>query len=85
MLEMHRDTNHVPGGRRADKPKRPLLELSGDAVDETGWALFQHEWSRYKTLAGLTDNLPAHLQDCLSPYINRILFSTHGQNLQAQN
>lgn len=86
MLELHRDTNHrTGGGRRADKPKRPLLELTGDSVDETGWALFKHEWIRYKTLAELTNNLSAHLQDCLSSEINRILFSTHGQDLLTQS
>jgi hypothetical protein len=84
MLELHRDTNHIRGGRNKEKPKRPLLELSGESVDETGWALFMHEWARYKTLAELTDNLPSHLQDCLSPEINRVLFSTHGRELLTQ-
>lgn len=89
MLEIHRATNHVAtpaaGGNKAEKPRRPLLELPGESVDETGWALFLHEWQRYKVLGNLTENLSAHLQDCLSPEINRILYSTHGPLLTTQN
>ena len=71
MLEVHRDTaqnNHL--GMKAEKRKRPLLELSGDSVGETGWSLFLHERTRYKTFAEINSNVSAYLQYCLSPEIN---------------
>ena len=61
MLEVHRDTAHNNhAGRKAEKPKRPLLELSGDSVDETGWSLFLlagHETDWHDTKHSLKSTL----------------------------
>ena len=45
---------------KAEKPRRPELTMTGDAVEDTNWEQFVFKFEQYKTLAGVTKESSSH-------------------------
>ena len=69
---------------KPEKPRRPQLAMSGDAVEAEDWDEFVFKFEHYKTLAGVTSDSASHLLECLSSEVYSVLFSTHGREISKQ-
>ena len=69
---------------KPEKPRRPQLTMTGDAVEAEDWDEFVFKYRHYKTLAGVTKDSSSHLLECLSTEVYSILFSTYGEEISAQ-
>ena len=80
-----------PGGQiqqnaRAEKTRKPVLELQGSSATEESWEYFVHRFEDYKTLAGINArNAATHLRDCLPYEIGLMLHSTYGSSINNQD
>ena len=69
-LELH-DVQAHSIGNKSEKPRRPELAMSGDAVEDTEWEQFVFRYEQYKTLAGVIKDSSSHLLECLSSEVYR--------------
>ena len=85
FLKMH--VSQVHGiASKPEKPKKPVLEMSGNTIDSLEWDAFTHKFSVYKKLSGISeDTSSSHLLDCLSKEVYGILFSTYGSDISNQD
>ena len=88
LLKLHDTQAHssqVQGhATKPEKPKRPQLAMSGDAVEAEDWDEFIFKFETYKERAGVTNNSTSHLLECLSSEVHSVLFSTHGREISKQ-
>ena len=70
---------------KPEKPKKPVLEMSGNTIDSLEWDAFTHKFSVYKKLSGISENAGSHFLDCLSKEVYGILFSTYGSDISNQD
>ena len=86
----------TPVTSKPDKPKRPELKMSGDAVEATDFDRFTFLFLKYRNMAGINGDAPSHLLECLGRDIMAILFrhqrlghqrpnraTVHGQHQEA--
>ena len=65
---------------KTGKIVRPRLELKDSFVDEETFAFFEHRWTEYKGMAGVTtDMAKKELSHCLSDEIQMLLFGRYGK------
>ena len=84
FLKMH--VSQVHGiASKPEKPKKPVLEMSGNTIDSLEWDAFTHKFSVYKKLSGISENAGSHFLDCLSKEVYGILFSTYGSDISNQD
>ena len=84
FLKMH--VGQVHGiASKPEKPKKPVLEMSGNTIDSLEWDAFTHKFSVYKKLSGISENAGSHFLDCLSKEVYGILFSTYGSDISNQD
>ena len=88
LLKLHDTQAHssqVQGhATKPEKPKRPQLAMSGDAVEAEDWDEFTYKYEQYKELAGVTNASTSHLLECLSSEIYSVVFSTYGREISKQ-
>ena len=65
LLKLHDSQVHGLANK-PEKPRRPELTMTGDAVEDTDWEQFVFKFEQYKTLAGVTKDSSSHLLECLS-------------------
>ena len=83
LLKLH--TSQVHGvASKPDKPRRPELHMTGDAVEDTDWERFVFQYEQYKKLAGINSDASSHLLACLSTEVYNVLFATYGRTLTDQ-
>ena len=73
MLKLH-DAQAHSIANKPEKPRRPELAMTGDAVEAQDWDKFVFMYKHYKTLAGVTKDSSSHLLECLSSDVYSILF-----------
>ena len=83
LLKLH-DVQAHSIGHKPEKPRRPKLVMSGDAVEDTEWEQFVFRYEQYKTLAGVTRDSSSHFLECFSPEVYSVLFSTYGREISSQ-
>ena len=70
FLKMH--VSQVHGiASKPEKPKKPVLEMSGNTINSLEWDAFTHKFSVYKQLSGISKNAGSHFLDCLSKEVWR--------------
>ena len=84
FLEIHVAQAHGVNSK-PEKPKKPDLEMVGNAVDALDWETFLHKFGTYKTLAGVSGDGGSHLLACLSKDVYSVLFSAYGADISTQN
>ena len=83
LLKLHATMAHSIS-IKPEKPRRPQLVMTGDAVEAEDWDEFVFKFEHYKTLAGVTNDSASHLLECLSSEVYSVLFSTHGREISNQ-
>ena len=83
LLKLH-DTQAHSLSNKPEKPRRPQLIMTGDAVEAQDWDEFVFKYEHYKKLAGVTSDSSSHLLECLSSEVYSILFSTYGREISTQ-
>ena len=84
LLKLHDSQVHGLASK-PEKPRRPELTMTGDAVEDTDWEQFVFKFEQYKTLAGVTKDSSSHLLECLSTEVYSVLFSTYGRGISSQS
>ena len=84
LLKLHDSQVHGLANK-PEKPRRPELTMTGDAVEDTDWEQFVFKFEQYKTLAGVTKDSSSHLLECLSTEVYSVLFSTYGRGISSQS
>ena len=80
MLKLHVSLVHGCASK-PEKPKRPTLTMTGDAVEYGTWAAFKHQFATYKSLANISGQAVNHLLECLAPEVYKVMFDTFGESL----
>ena len=83
LLKLH-DAQAHSIANKPEKPRRPELAMTGDAVEAHDWEQFVFKYEQYKTLAGVTKDSSSHLLECLSSEVYGVLFSTYGRAISSQ-
>ena len=82
LLELHDAQAHSHSlTTKPEKPRRPHLAMTGNAVEAHDWDQFVFSYEQYKTVAGVTKDSASHLLECLSTEVYSILFSTYGREV----
>ncbi len=84
LLKLH-DTQVHGLANNPEKPRRPELTMTGDAVEDKDWEQFVFKYEQYKTLAGVTRGSTSHLLECLSNEVYSVLFNTYGSDIKSQS
>ena len=89
LIQAHNQASHpvaaagVPPAappNRPDKPKKPVLEMSGTSVEEENWNYFLDRWRAYKIMAGIgAATANQHFRDSLPHEVGKMLYSTYGE------
>ena len=71
--------------QRREKPRRPVLHITGGSVEQQDWAYFIQCWDAYETMCGINaDNINMFFRDALPEEVTRLLYSTYGSDLAKQ-
>ena len=70
-------TRHV----QAERVKRPLLNLTGQALEQEDYDHFLYMFEQYKARLGQDEDAATLLRECLGADVSRVLFANVGEGL----
>ena len=83
LLQLH-DTQVHGLANKPEKPRRPELIMTGDAVEVKDWEQFVFKYEQYKLLKGVKKDSTSHLLECLGNDVYSVLFNTYGGDIKSQ-
>ena len=66
---------------QAERVKRPMLTLTGQAITQEDYDHFKYLYDQYKLRLGDTSDNPSRLRECLAEDVSKMLFSSLGAEI----
>ena len=83
LLQLY-DTQVHGLANKTERPRRPELSMTGDAVEDKDWEQFVFKYEQYKLLADVKKDCTSRHLECLGNDVYSILFNTYSGDIKSQ-